>query len=253
MMMEERRRGTEERPTIESDGTRIFLQPIAAPAILGLYALATASLLIGANYAGWYGENIGDQVFVLPFAAIFGGLAQLLAGMWAYRARDGLGTAIHAAWGSFFVAYSLLFLLNAQGTITIPVTGEFTELGWWFVPLGAISLTAMLIAYRVNLALVALLGALTVSSGLAAGAFFTGEGWALEGAGYAFVISAAAAWYEATGLMVEPLLGREIPPLFELVRRPSVDTGIGEPGVIKGEFPTLRFSEPVHAERRMSN
>jgi hypothetical protein len=35
-----------------------------------------------------------------PFAAMFGGLAQFAAGMWAYRARDAIATPAHGTWGS---------------------------------------------------------------------------------------------------------------------------------------------------------
>ena len=37
--------------------TRINLQPIAAPSILGLYAFAGSTLMVAANMAGWYGNS----------------------------------------------------------------------------------------------------------------------------------------------------------------------------------------------------
>jgi len=32
---------------------------------------------------------------------MFGGLAQFLAGMWAYRARDGIATLAQGTWGAY--------------------------------------------------------------------------------------------------------------------------------------------------------
>ena len=57
---------------------RVFLQPIAAPSVLGLFGFAGATFIVAANMAGWYG---GDSTagYLFPFAAFFGGLAQFLA------------------------------------------------------------------------------------------------------------------------------------------------------------------------------
>ncbi|MGH9491457.1 MAG: hypothetical protein ACRD17_13170, partial [Terriglobales bacterium] len=33
----------------------VFLQPIAAPSILGIFALSAATFIVGANLAGWFG------------------------------------------------------------------------------------------------------------------------------------------------------------------------------------------------------
>ncbi len=39
------------------------------------------------------------------------------AGMWAYRARDAVATAMHGTWGSFWMAYGLLQLLLVTGVL----------------------------------------------------------------------------------------------------------------------------------------
>src|SRR4051812_13459840 len=103
--------------------TRVFLQPIAAPSVLGLFGFAGATFIVAANLAGWYGTQQSGQ-YLFPFAAAFGGLAQFAAGMWAFRARDALASAMHGMWGAFWIAYGLLHLLAATGTLTLP-TGAF--------------------------------------------------------------------------------------------------------------------------------
>jgi len=225
--MEEHRIGT--------NGARVFLQPIAAPSILGLFAFAAATLVVAANLAGWYGTDRSAQIFVVPFAALFGGLAQLLAGMWCYRARDGLGTAMHSMWGTFWLAYGLLLLLNAQGTITIPATGKFVPLGYWFLPLAIITWIGAAAALRVNAALTVVLFLLGLGSAFLIPGFFLGREWIIMAGGYSLVLSAVAAMYTATGLLTHPLFGREIPPLGSLARKPAIVEGIGEPGVMVGQ------------------
>ena len=61
---------------VNENQVRAFLQPIAAPPILGLYAFAGSMVIVCAHLAGWYGGP-DTTLYLLPFAAVFGGLAQL--------------------------------------------------------------------------------------------------------------------------------------------------------------------------------
>src|ERR687886_488053 len=88
----------------ESTLAQVYLQPIAAPSILGLYGFAAATFIVAAHLAGWYGGSTTLE-YLFPFAAVFGGIAQFIAGMWAYKARDGLATAMHGMWGSFWAGF----------------------------------------------------------------------------------------------------------------------------------------------------
>src|SRR3954468_4016231 len=59
---------------------RVFLQPVAAPSVLGLFGFAGATFIVAANLAGWYG-NTASPGYLFPFALTFGGIAQFTAGM----------------------------------------------------------------------------------------------------------------------------------------------------------------------------
>src|SRR5919197_2418636 len=182
-------------PSGEWDGvqTRVVLQPVAAPSILGLYGFAGATLIVAGNLAGWYGGKTSPQ-FLFPFAMFFGGMAQFLAGMWAYKARDSLATAMHGTWGAFWLGYGVLQLLFATHVLTEP-TGAFPELGWWFIALAGITAAGALAALLENLALFGVLGTLTAGSILAAIAFIGDYSGIETAAGWVFVISAILAWY----------------------------------------------------------
>ena len=45
------------RDTHDGVATRIFLQPIAAPSILGLFGFAGATFVVASNLAGWWGTR----------------------------------------------------------------------------------------------------------------------------------------------------------------------------------------------------
>jgi len=224
------------------DQTRVVLQPIAAPSILGLFGFAAATFMVAAHLAGWYG-NDDSPTFLFPFAATFGGLAQFVAGIWAYRARDGLATAMHGMWGAFWMAFGLLFLLVATGDLTVP-TGKFVEFGFWFLTLAAITAAGAVASVAENLGLTAVLATLTVGAGLLAVGYLTGvEGWLRTG-GWVLIASSICAWYVATALMLQSTFGHVVLPLGKprkaanvpgnQVTRP-IEYEHGEPGVKQGQ------------------
>jgi uncharacterized protein len=225
------RREIEEQPQ-----AHIWLQPVAAPSILGLYGFAGATFMVAAHMAHWFGGTQTDMV-LWPFAAFFGGLAQFLAGMWAYKARDGVATAMHGMWGSFWMAFGTLWLLVAAGKVTIPANGAaFPALGFWFIVLTAITWAGTAAASTESSVITSVLGFLAAGSTIAAIAELVGVGGLRILAGWLFIISAVIAWYAATALMVNGALGREAMGLG-LKRKGAVEMqpGLGEPGVLRGQ------------------
>lgn len=143
---------------------RIYLQPIAAPSILGLYGFAGATFMVAAHFAGWYGG--GDTImYLIPFVAIFGGLAQFLAGMWAFKARDGLATAMHGTWGSFWIAFGILNLMVASGKLAAP--GMLSPaIGYWFIVLAAITWMCTLAGFAESIGLGTVAAVLSIVVGV---------------------------------------------------------------------------------------
>jgi len=192
--------------------------------------------MVAANMAHWYGSN-ESALYLFPFAAIFGGLAQFLAGMWSYKARDGVATAMHGMWGSFWMSYGILFLLVATGHLTVP-GAKWDAIGYWFIVLAAITWVGMAAAGAENKALVTVLGFLAAGSTTSAIGYLTGAEWLMIWSGYLFMISAVAAWYTASALMLAEAFGREMWPVGKsrhVQEMPPVTVGTGEPGVIKGQ------------------
>ena len=105
---------------------RVYLQPIAAPSILGLFAFAASTFIVAANLAGWYGTTESLR-YVFPFTTAFGGIAQLAAAMWAFRARDGVATAMHGTWGSFWIGSGILNIMLATHTLAAPTPDTTTR------------------------------------------------------------------------------------------------------------------------------
>src|SRR4051795_9655689 len=100
----------------------IFLQPIAAPAVLGYFALGSALFIYGSWFAqGWGTEK--DAASFFPFLLLFAGVGQLSAALWSYRARAAVSAALHGSWAAFFLGVGLIYLLATAHTIVVPSRG----------------------------------------------------------------------------------------------------------------------------------
>jgi succinate-acetate transporter protein len=224
--------------------TRVFLQPIAAPSVLGLFGFAGATFIVASNVAGWWGTPQSPLVLA-PFAAMFGGLAQFLAGMWAYKARDAVATAMHGTWGSFWLAYGVLNILLATHVLHAPTPWYHNPaLGFWFFALAIVTASGALASLAESLGLFSVLSTLAAGSGILAGALIYGShGWA-QVAGWVLVFSAGFAWYTATAMMLAAAGGHVVLPLGKYSRaanRPGakpirpIELEWAEPGVKMGQ------------------
>ena len=216
---------------------RVFLQPIAAPSVLGLYGLAGATFMVAARMCHWFGSS-ETTLLLVPFAAIFGGLAQFLSGMWAYKARDAVATAVHGMWGAFWMAFGFLTLLLTSGKAPVPATPFFPELGYWFIVLAAITWVCAWGAGAENKALAATLTFLAAGSTIIAVSLLTGSEPLMIIAGYVFIVCSFLAWYTASALMLNEAHAAEVWPLgrsTQAQQMPQIAIGIGEPGVIRGQ------------------
>lgn len=92
----------------QTPGVQIFLQPIAPPAALGLAGFAGSTWITSSYIANWWGTPESPTIF-FPFVGMFGGLAQFIAGLYGFKARDTLVTVINTMWGSFWIAIGILY------------------------------------------------------------------------------------------------------------------------------------------------
>jgi uncharacterized protein len=229
--------------TFWRERTTISLSPIAAPSILGLFGFAAATFMVAANLAGWYG-NAQTPLVLFPFALTAGGLAQFLAGMWAYRARDAVATGMHGIWGAFWIGYGLYYLLIAVGVL--PTTANpvaSSAFGFWFVVLAAITWMGALAAAADNVALTATLVFLAAGSTLLAIALLGDYPVVQAIGGYVLILSAIVAWYLASAMMVQATFKRVVLPIGKR-HEPDPDAieddnliqyAAGEPGLKIGQ------------------
>jgi uncharacterized protein len=228
------------------DRPRVVVTPIAAPSALGLAGFSAATAMVAIVQAGWLGSTADWPVIGL-FAMFFGGLAQFMAGMWSYRARDAIATVAHGTWGAFWMAFGVLSILILTHVVAAPVPGAANDaLGFWFLGLAYVTGIAALAATFDNLVIAVVLWTLAAGSG------FTSAGWFVDGVGgswlhvggWLFVISAALAAYAVTAMLLAAATGRTILPLGHFKKAANIpgkkpvgaiEIPWGEPGVKMGQ------------------
>ena len=225
--------------------TRVFLQPIAAPSIMGLFGFAIATAMVGAWQAGWYG-NANTGTILWPFALFAGGLLQSIAAVVSFKARDGVAVAMHTIWGAFWLGWGLLMALAS--THLIPMTTRFGTsnkgFAFWFIMLAAITISGTFAALAESGLLTAVLGSLAAGASFTAAGYWIGSLTTTEIGGWLFVASAALAYILATGMMLEGSTGRAIIPLGKWSKDANVpgrqttrpiERATGMPGVRAGQ------------------
>lgn len=189
--------------------SRLVLTPIAAPSVLGLFGFAGATFMVASNLAGWWGDNLLSPILLAPFVVFFGGAAQLAAGLWAYRARDPLATAMHGTWGAFWLAWGMMMLMTANGLF--PVNATTTRaFGFWWIVLALVTTFGTLAALAENLGLFLTLGLLAGGSALLAAGLIGFSHDTVKAGGWVLVASAAAAFYTAGAMMLEQTAGGRV-------------------------------------------
>src|SRR5690348_956173 len=123
--------------------------PAADPAPLGLAGFALTTFLLSGHNASW----IPDLIWVGP-AMFYGGLAQLLAGMWEFKNRNVFGATAFSTYGGFWLGFGL-FVILAETTKFLGgySGGDLSNAAAWFLFAFAVFNTYMMIgATRVNMA-----------------------------------------------------------------------------------------------------
>ena len=222
---------------------RVVLEPIAAPSILGLAGFAGATFIVASNLAGWWGTPTSGLALA-PFAAMFGGLAQFLAGMWAYRARDGIATLAHGTWGSFWLAYGILNILVAAHALPAPSPWYHQpEVGFWFFALAITTGIAALAAFAESLGVATVLTTLAAGAGILAGGFIYGSHGTVQVAGWVLVFAAGFAWYMVLAMLLASTTGRPLLPTFKVGKSLRADRRVVRPIELEWAEPGVKMGQ----------
>ena len=176
----------------------------ADPAPLGLGAFALTTFLLSGHGASF----IPDAVWIGP-ALFYGGIVQLLAGMWEFRNRNVFGATAFSTYGGFWLSIgSVLLLATVSKSFAAALAGAnlTNALAWFFIAFAIFNTYMLLWSMRVSLAVLGVFLTLEVTEIVLAVAYFNlshgGSQYMLHVGGWCGVVTAAVAWYTSAAGVV---------------------------------------------------
>jgi succinate-acetate transporter protein len=183
---------------------------IADPGPLGLAAFAGTTFVLSLFNAGLVG-NVKLEAVVLPLALLYGGIAQVLAGMWEFRKNNTFGAVAFTSFGAFWISF---FYYVRYVAPTLPPADAHTATGIFLLMWTIFTAYMTLAAIKTNAVLIAVFASLLVTFALLTlGAFNASTGLTHAG-GFLGLVVAALAWYGSAAAVVNPTWGRVVLPLF---------------------------------------
>ncbi len=194
---------------------------IADPAPLGLAAFALTTFLLSAKNAGW---THGTDAW-LGYAFAYGGLVQLLAGMWEFRNRNVFGSTAFGTYGGFWIGLGLYIVLVASKATPAQVAND---LGWILLAFAIFNTYMLLWSTQVNMAVLAVFLTLEITEVVLFIANFANSSTLLKIGGIVGVLTAICAWYTSAAGVINGMVGGEVLPVGRPMRSdltaPRADT-----------------------------
>ncbi|KAJ1941809.1 hypothetical protein FBU59_003390 [Linderina macrospora] len=174
---------------------------------------------------------------VLGLAFFYGGLCQLLAGMWEFASNNTFGATAFSSYGGFWMAYGVIItpafgvldaLTKAGGDVKAHALGIFL-LGWVIM-----TFIFFLATLRTNLGLCLLFAFLDITFILLCAGDWTGKAKVTQAGGYFGLFTALIAWYIAASDLINTsnsYFNLPNPSLAPRTSRPA----LAEDGDIKSE------------------
>lgn len=177
------------------------------PAPLGLAAFAMTTtvlclFIVGAIPSSW-------ASIVVPLAIAYGGLMQVIVGLWEAKLGNTFGFVAFSSYGAFWIYYALVAILSSVGMIMVSPTAigvvlviwGFLTLYLWIASLKAPKVTSMVFLF------------LTLTFFVLGIGDVTGVDMITKAGGALGLITAALAWYNSLAIVINDMHGRTAVPL----------------------------------------
>jgi uncharacterized protein len=185
----------------------------ADPGPLGLAGFAMTTFVLSMFNADIVSSGGKPVVFALAF--VYGGLAQLLAGMWEFRTGNTFGALAFSSFGAFWISLAMFEVFFAK---TIPAADVGHAAGLYLWAWGIFTAYMFIASLRTTAAVATVFFLLTITFILlaigASGAHTNITHWG----GYFGLATAAAAWYASFAGVTNSTFGRTVVPVKPLKR-----------------------------------
>ena len=183
----------------------------ADPGPLGLAGFAMTTFVLSMFNAKIVSS--GGEPVVLGLALAYGGIAQLLAGMWEFRTGNTFGAVAFSSFGAFWISYFVLVMFNAPG---IPASNLNAALGLYLWAWAIFASYMFIASLRTTGAVALVFFLLAITFVLLGIGNSGGDETIIKWGGYVGLATAAAAWYASFAAVTNATFGRTVLPVFPL-------------------------------------
>jgi succinate-acetate transporter protein len=183
---------------------------IADPGPLGLAAFAATTFVLSVFNA----DLITDKnlaAVVLPLALFYGGLAQLLAGMWEFRKGNTFGATAFCSYGAFWLSYAALAKFVAPD---LPTATAHQATGLFLLVWAVFTVYMGVAATRTTGALLAVFVTLAATYIVLCVADFAQSPDTTKAGGWLGLLTAVCAWYASFAGVTNSTYHRAVVPVF---------------------------------------
>jgi len=186
---------------------------VADPAPLGLGAFAMTTLALSLSNTNIWPAAIFPA---LALALVYGGFAQLLAGMWEFARKNTFGAIAFTSYGAFWISYYVFVHFLAPGFKAglLPTAVGVFLLGWTIL-----TFYLMIASMRTSVAVLGVFVALDVTFVLLTIGAFQSNSSITHAGGWAGIVTAAIAFYASAAGVINETFKKVIVPVFPLAPR----------------------------------
>lgn len=167
------------------------------PAVVGLAAFGLTTMVLQFHNVGWMG--LGPVIWL---GLIFGGTAQLIAGLQEMKTGNNFGYSAFTSYGAFWIALALMLIGNSAGWFV----ASTTDVGWFLVAWTLYTAIMWVGSMRINAALAWTFTTLLLGFILLDLAHFGFPAMTVV-AGYVLMVCALLAWYVMAHIILPMSLG----------------------------------------------
>ena len=186
---------------------------IADPGPLGLAAFAMTTFVLSMFNADLVSRS-GESV-TLGLALAYGGIAQVLAGMWEFRTGNTFGAVAFTSYGAFWISFWAFVQFYASG---IPAADAGHAVGLYLIAWGIFTSYMFIASLRTTGAIALVFVLLAVTYFLLGIGNANGSDSLIKAGGWVGLATAIAAWYASFAAVTNATFGRIVLPVIPLKR-----------------------------------
>jgi succinate-acetate transporter protein len=183
---------------------------IADPGPLGLAGFAMTTFVLSVFNANLITDAKLSAV-VLPLALFYGGLAQLLAGMWEFRKGNTFGATAFSSFGAFWLAYAAYVKFVVPG---LPASTAHQATGLFLLAWAVFTVYMTIAATRTTGAILAVFVTLSATFIVLCIAEFAESANTTKAGGWLGLVTAVCAWYASFAGVTNSTYRRAVVPVF---------------------------------------